>query len=181
MCVSCVLLLTVNKVQGRPPQANVQTAPQALTGYKWLSLLHVRGVLIPALNELANGRPFPLTLFPHTFTHQALLACPPGHQRLGECSGSPSTLELGLKLRISLMFSGLPFQILKLLNRVLHLISLQTSFAGTFHATCFKLNGFAVVCKIIVTTQKLSPFFPSLFVLVRLTCWSTLLLFLVNF
>lgn len=92
----CVFLLTVNKVQVKPPQANVQTALQALTGYKWLSLLHVRGVLIPALNELANGRPFPLTLFPHTFTHRALLACPPGHQRLGNARARPQPWSLAL-------------------------------------------------------------------------------------
>lgn len=55
-----------------------QRHPRAQAGYKWLSLLHVRRVLIPALNELANGRPFPLTRFPHTFTHQALVAWPTG-------------------------------------------------------------------------------------------------------
>lgn len=89
-CRGPALPLTVNNVQVKTLQANEQTAPQALPGSKWLSSLHVRGVLIPALNELANGRPFPLTRFPHIYT-QALLACLLGHQRPGECSGSPST------------------------------------------------------------------------------------------
>ncbi|TNN88377.1 hypothetical protein EYF80_001159 [Liparis tanakae] len=60
-------------------QASEWTAPQALTGYGWMGPLRVGGVLIPTLNELANGSPFTLTHFPHTFTHQALLAYPLGH------------------------------------------------------------------------------------------------------
>lgn len=71
-CGGPALLLTVNNVQVKTLQANEQTAPQALPGSKWLSLLHVRGVLIPALNELANGRPFPLTRFPHIYTPSSL-------------------------------------------------------------------------------------------------------------
>lgn len=93
-CCGPVLLLTMSKVQVKTLQAQEATAPRAQAGHKWLRLLHVRRVLIPALNELANGRPFPLTRFPHTFTHQALLACPLGRHRAGGMFGSPSTLEL---------------------------------------------------------------------------------------
>lgn len=82
-CWGTVLPLSMSKVQIKTLQANEATAPRAQAGNKWLGLLHVRRVLIPALNELANGRPFPLTRFPHTFTHQALVACPLGRQRAG--------------------------------------------------------------------------------------------------
>lgn len=78
-----VTLQVKSKVHLKALQASESTAPQALTGYGWMALLHVRGVLIPTLNELANGSPFTLTPFPHTFTHQALLAYPLGHRRQG--------------------------------------------------------------------------------------------------
>lgn len=78
-----VTLQVKSKVHLKALQASESTAPQALTGYGWMGLLHVRGVLIPTLNELANGSPFTLTPFPHTFTHQALLAYPLGHRRQG--------------------------------------------------------------------------------------------------
>ena len=78
ICCGSVLLLTLSKVLGETLQA-----PWVQAGHKWLCLLHVRQVLIPALNELANGRPLPLTRFPHTFTHQALLAWPLGRQSGG--------------------------------------------------------------------------------------------------
>lgn len=73
------------KLQGPPLalQASGSTAPQGLTGYGWMDLLHVRGALIPTLNELANGSPFSLTPFPHMFIRQALLAYPLGHRRQG--------------------------------------------------------------------------------------------------
>ncbi|PWA30125.1 hypothetical protein CCH79_00009632 [Gambusia affinis] len=56
-------------------EANESTAPQALTGHGWMGLLHVRRLLIPTLNELANGSPFTLTpFFPpsHIYTPRPL-------------------------------------------------------------------------------------------------------------
>lgn len=61
------------KVHPEVLQANESTAPQALTGYGWMGLLHVGGVLIPTLNELANGSPFTLTPFSsHIYTPSPL-------------------------------------------------------------------------------------------------------------
>lgn len=89
----------------KAPQVSESKAPRALTGYEWMGLLHVRGVLIPTLNELANGSPFTLTPFPHTFTHQALLAYPPGHRRQGGNSLTRSQpYSLALSLTFLLMF-----------------------------------------------------------------------------
>lgn len=62
------------------------------------------GALIPTLNELANGSPFTLTPFAHTFTHRALLAYPLGHRKQGKRPDSLPGLQLGLKLDIFLMF-----------------------------------------------------------------------------
>lgn len=59
----------------------------------WMDgLLHVRGVVIPTLNELTNGGPFTLTPSPHTFTHRALLAYPLDQRRHAGVAGVPISL-----------------------------------------------------------------------------------------
>lgn len=74
-----------NEVHLKAVQASESTAPQAPTGHGWMDRLHVEGgALIPTLNELANGSPFTLTPFAHTFTHRALLAYPLGHRKQGK-------------------------------------------------------------------------------------------------
>lgn len=86
-----------------------------------MGLLHVRGVLIPTLNELANGSPFTLTPFPHTFTHRALLAYPLGHRRWWwweDRLDSLSPLQLGRELDIFPVFKRHTSILSELLSRV---------------------------------------------------------------
>lgn len=101
MCLNLLIIVqwTCNPAGGEqgPPcvalQAGESTAPQILAGYGWMGRLHVRGVLIPAVNELANGSPFTLTPFSSHIYTPSPLGLPTGPREAGgEQLDSPSAL-----------------------------------------------------------------------------------------